>query len=107
MRLGRPVKLVLTRREDFLTTTQARGQVNDVEAAVDAEGTVLALRCRTVAPLGAYLEVLTPYAAMLTGRLMIGPYRIPAAQYELTSVFINAMAGAPSPRARGPAGSIH
>ncbi len=95
MRLGRPVKLVLTRREDFLTTTQARGQVNHVEAAVDAGGQLLALRCRTIAHLGAYLEVLTPYAAMLTGRLMTGPYRIPAAQYELTSVFTNAMAVAP------------
>src|SRR5207245_451159 len=48
MRLDRPVKLVLTRREDFLTTTQGRGQVNDVEAAVAHDGTVLALRCRTL-----------------------------------------------------------
>lgn len=92
---GRPVKLVLTRREDFLTTTQARGQVNEVEAAVDSDGTVLALRCRTLADLGAYLEVLTPYPGMLTGRLLTGPYRIPAAGYELTSVFTNRMATAP------------
>lgn len=95
LRLGRPVKLVLTRREDFLTTTQARGQVNEVEAAVAADGTVLALRCRTLADLGAYLEVLTPYPGLLTGRLLTGPYRIPAARYELTSVFTNAMATAP------------
>ncbi len=95
MRVGRPVKLVITRREDFLTTTQARGQVNYVEAAADPDGRVLAIRCRTIAHLGAYLEVLTPYAAMLTGRLMTGPYCIPAAQYELTSVFTNAMAVAP------------
>jgi carbon-monoxide dehydrogenase large subunit len=95
IRTGRPVKLVLGRREDFLTTTQARGQVNDVEAAVAADGTVLALRCRTLADLGAYLEVLTPYPGMLTGRLLTGPYRIPAARYELTSVFTNAMATAP------------
>jgi carbon-monoxide dehydrogenase large subunit len=95
LRLGRPVKLFLTRREDFLTTTQARGQVNEVEAAVDADGTVLALRCRTLADLGAYLEVLTPYPGILTGRLLTGPYRIPVARYELTSVFTNAMATAP------------
>ncbi len=96
MRLaGRPVKLVLTRREDFLTTTQGRGQVNEVEAAVAVDGTVLALRCRTLADLGAYLEVLTPYPGILTGRLLTGPYRIPAARYELTSMFTNAMATAP------------
>src|SRR3989442_766880 len=95
MRTGRPVKLVLTRREDFLATTQGRGQINDVEAAVARDGTVLALRARTVADLGAYLEILTPYAGMLTGRLLTGPYRIPAARYELTSVFTNAMATAP------------
>jgi carbon-monoxide dehydrogenase large subunit len=86
---------VLTRREDLLTTTQARGQINDVEAAVATDGTVLAIRCRTLADLGAYLEVLTPYPGMLTGRLLTGPYRIPAARYELTSVFSNAMATAP------------
>ncbi|HSE92805.1 MAG TPA: xanthine dehydrogenase family protein molybdopterin-binding subunit [Methylomirabilota bacterium] len=95
MRLERPVKLVLTRREDFLTTTQGRGQINDVEAAVARDGTVLALRCRTLADLGAYLEALTPYPGMLTGRLITGPYRIPAAAYELTGVFTNAMATAP------------
>ena len=95
VRLGRPVRLVLTRREDFLTTTQARGQVNHVEAAVAADGTVLALRCRTLADLGAYLETLTPYPGMLTGRLLTGPYRIPAASYDLVSVFTNTMATAP------------
>ncbi len=95
VRVGRPVRLVLTRREDLLTTTQGRGQVNDVEAAVAADGRVLALRCRTLADLGAYLEALTPYPGLLTGRLLTGPYRIPAASYELTSVFTNAMATAP------------
>ena len=81
LRVGRPVRLVLTRHEDFLTTIQGRGQINEVEAAVAEDGTVLALSCRTTADLGAYLEVLTPYPAMLTGRLLTGPYRIPAARY--------------------------
>ncbi|HXG04158.1 MAG TPA: xanthine dehydrogenase family protein molybdopterin-binding subunit, partial [Candidatus Binatia bacterium] len=94
-RFERPVRLVLTRREDFLATTQGRGQINEVQAAVDAQGIVLALRCRTVADLGAYLEALTPYPGMLTGRLLTGPYRIPAAAYELVSVFTNRMATAP------------
>src|SRR2546428_647646 len=95
MGLARPVKLVRTRREDFLTTTQGRGQVNDVEAAVAHDGPVLALRCRTLSHLGAYLETLAPYAGMLTGRLLTGPYRIPAAHYELTTVFANTMSTAP------------
>jgi len=95
MHLGRPVRLILTRREDFLATTQGRGQLNEVEAAVAEDGTVLGLRCRTIADLGAYLEVLTPYPGILTGRLLTGPYRIPAARYELVSVFTNTMATAP------------
>ena len=95
VRVVRPVRLVLTRREDFLTTTQGRGQVNEVEAAVDEDGTVRALRCWTLADLGAYLETLTPYPGRLTGRLLTGPYRIPAAAYELVSVFTTAMATAP------------
>lgn len=93
--LGRPVKLHLTRTEDFLATTQGRGQVNEVEAAVAADGRVLALRCRTIADLGAYLEAKTPQPGLTTGRLITGPYRIPAASYELTAVFTNKMATAP------------
>jgi aerobic carbon-monoxide dehydrogenase large subunit len=95
MRIGRPVKLMLTRSEDMLATTQGRGQVNEVEFAVSADGTIQAVRCRTLANLGSYLEVLTAYPGILTGRLVCGPYRIPAAQYELTSVFTNVMATAP------------
>jgi len=95
LRVGRPVRLVLTRREDFLTTTQGRGQVNEIEVAEAEDATVLALRCRTIADLGAYLESLTPYPAMLTGRLLTGPYRIAAARYELVSLFTNTMATAP------------
>jgi carbon-monoxide dehydrogenase large subunit len=95
IRIRRPVKLMLTRSEDMLATTQGRGQINDVEFAVSADGTIQAIRCRTLANLGSYLEVLTAYPGILTGRLVCGPYRIPAAQYELTSAFTNVMATAP------------
>src|SRR5262249_49139246 len=96
IRLDRPVKLLLTRREDFLTTTQGRGQVNDVEAAVAEDGTVLALRCRTLSHLRAHLRTLAPYAGMLTGRLLTGPYRTPPAHHDLPTVFPNTRPTAPS-----------
>jgi carbon-monoxide dehydrogenase large subunit len=43
-RLGRPVKWVSTRREDFETTNQARGSSCEAELALDADGRIRGLR---------------------------------------------------------------
>ncbi len=93
--LGKPVRLALTRTEDCLTTTQGRGQINEVEVAATADGKILAIRCRTIADLGAYIEAKTPQPPINTGRLITGPYEIQAASYELVCVFSNKMATAP------------
>src|SRR3989449_7830834 len=45
---GRPVKWVGDRREDLLTSTQAWDETIDAELAVDADGTIHALRARVV-----------------------------------------------------------
>ncbi len=42
--LGRPVKWVATRREDQVTTNQARGSVCEGELALDADGRITGLR---------------------------------------------------------------
>ena len=90
--LARPVKWIETRRENFLATTHGRDQINDVELAVKKDGTILALRSRLIADLGAYHQLLTPMIPTLTGLLMLGCYKIPAVDIEYIGVFTHKMA---------------
>ena len=89
LRLRRPVKWTERRREHFVATNQQRGQSGRVEAAVDSEGRILALRARLVHDSGAFV----PYGIvvpMTTLRLMSGPYAIPALDARIDVVFTNA-----------------
>src|SRR4051812_12895171 len=88
-KLGRPMKWVATRMEDMLTTQHAREQSDTVEAAVDAEGHILALRVRTVGNLGAYLHTGNSGAFLRIGNFGTGAYRIPALETEAVAVFTN------------------
>jgi carbon-monoxide dehydrogenase large subunit len=76
--------------EDFLTTQQARDQLDEAEAAFDAEGHLLALRIRTFAAVGAYSPAGN---TNLLARMILfsaGPYRVPAQDVEVTGLYLNA-----------------
>jgi carbon-monoxide dehydrogenase large subunit len=90
--LGKPVKWIESRRENFQTTIHGRDQIDDLEIAVKRDGTVLGLRCKVIADLGAYYQLLTPLIPTLTGLMMCGCYKIPAARMEITGVLTNKMA---------------
>ena len=92
MRLGKPVKWIESRRENFLATIHGRDQIDDVEVAIKRDGTVLGLRCKIIADLGAYYQLLTPLIPTLTGLMISGCYKIPAVRVEITGVFTNKMA---------------
>ena len=55
LKLGRPIKWISTRSEDFVTTIQGRDQAMTSELALKRDGTMLGLKVRVVANLGAYL----------------------------------------------------
>ena len=55
-RVGRPVKWIAGRGEVFVADHQGRDHQAEAQLALDAEGHFLALRIRSVANLGAYLE---------------------------------------------------
>jgi carbon-monoxide dehydrogenase large subunit len=90
--LGRPVKWAESRRENIAGTIQGRAQVNEVEVAIKKDGTILGLRVRVVADLGAYHQLLTPAIPTLTGLMLSGPYRIPSIRMDLIGAFTNKMA---------------
>ena len=75
MRLGRPVKWIEDRVEHLLSTSQERGQLHDVEVAIDEDGRILGLRDRFLHDAGAY----TPYGLivpLITSAQLPGPYRL-------------------------------
>ncbi len=92
MKLGKPVKWIEGRRENFLTTIHGRDQVDDVEIAAKKDGTILGVKLRVVADLGAYHQLLTPLIPGLTGAMIAGCYRFPNAAIETYGVFTNKMA---------------
>ena len=82
-----PVRWVETRAEHMLTTTQGRDQVTDMEAAVDADGAITALRMHVVANIGAYpIFTFIPDLTLMMG---VGVYRIPTVELKATCVFTN------------------
>ncbi|OGK84482.1 MAG: hypothetical protein A2X53_04430 [Candidatus Rokubacteria bacterium GWA2_70_23] len=75
--LGRPVKWVATRSEDFLTTQQGRGGSIDAELAVSGDGRILGLRARVLFPLGTRLTMSGGVPAWNAARTMPGAYVVP------------------------------
>jgi carbon-monoxide dehydrogenase large subunit len=90
-RLGRPVKWVETRSEHMTTTHHGRDQINYVTLGAKRDGTLTALRVRTIADLGAYQMLLTPFIPTLGFPVMGGCYKIPAIDIQITGVFTNKM----------------
>ncbi|HZT25655.1 MAG TPA: xanthine dehydrogenase family protein molybdopterin-binding subunit [Pseudolabrys sp.] len=86
--IGRPVKWISTRNEAFLSDAQARDNVTEAELALDADGTFLALRVKTCAAIGAYLQHSMP-AFMMNAGTLAGVYRTPAIHVDISGVFSN------------------
>jgi carbon-monoxide dehydrogenase large subunit len=86
--LGRPVKWIEDRRENFLTTHQERDQYWDMEIAVDGEGRIIALRGQLIHETGAYVPwgIVLPW---ITATTVPGPYVIPHIRIDVLSVFTN------------------
>jgi len=87
LKLRLPVRWVETRTEHMLATTHGRDQVADLEAAVDTDGTILALRMHVIANVGAY-PIFT-FIPDLTLSMGIGVYRITNVDLRSTCVFTN------------------
>ncbi len=88
--LGRPVKWVEDRRENYLTSAHGRDHITDVEVAVSKDGSLLALRGRSYANLGAYISTAAPgVPTILHGLMVSGCYQIRAVDYEVVGVLTN------------------
>ncbi len=89
-KIGRPVKFVEDRSENYKYSTHGRDHITDVEIAGNRDGTITGLRVTTYANLGAYLSTIAPgIPTTLYGRIITGAYRIPAAHVKVYGVYTN------------------
>jgi carbon-monoxide dehydrogenase large subunit len=90
MKLGRPVKWIESRSENYQSTTHGRDHVQDVELAATKDGRILGLRCTVWAGMGAYLSTAAPgIPTILHGLMLSGPYKIPAVKEDVYGVYTN------------------
>lgn len=86
----KPVKWTAERSESFMSDAHGRDHVTHAELALDADGKFLALRCSTLANMGAYLSTFAPcIPTYLHGTLLAGQYATPAIYCEVKAVFTN------------------
>jgi carbon-monoxide dehydrogenase large subunit len=88
-RLGIPVKWIEDRSEAFVATTHGRDIIGYVDLAAKRDGTVVGLKLRLIADIGAYNMLLTAAIPTLTMMMANATYRIPAIRTTLTEVFTN------------------
>ncbi|OGK90325.1 MAG: carbon monoxide dehydrogenase [Candidatus Rokubacteria bacterium GWF2_70_14] len=88
--IKRPIRWTSDRREAFQTDAQGRDHVTDAEVALSKDGTMLGLRVKTTANLGAYLSTFAPAVpTFLYATLLNGVYAFGAIHAEVTGVFTN------------------
>jgi len=88
-RLGIPVKWVEDRSEAFVATIHGRDILAYIDLAAKRDGTVLGLKMRLIADIGAYNMLLTAAIPTLTMMMANATYNIPAVRATLTEVFTN------------------
>lgn len=89
-KIGRPVKFVEDRSENFKSSTHGRDHVTDVELSGTRDGHITGLRVKTYAGLGAYLSTIAPgVATTLYGRIVTGVYKIPNVSIDVIATYTN------------------
>ena len=88
IKLERPIKWVESRQENMLCF-HGRGHSIEMEAAAKSDGTLLGIRVKVTADLGAYFFMSTPTVPILTSHRLTGPYRTPAMSVEVVGVATN------------------
>jgi carbon-monoxide dehydrogenase large subunit len=88
-RIGKPVKYTETRSDSLVSAHHGRDQIQEIELAARRDGTVLALKVRLLANMGAYLGLVGPGVPLLGAFMYNAIYKFPAYRFECTGVFTN------------------
>lgn len=91
--LGKPVKWMETREENFLSTTHGRDHIQYLEMAAKKDGTILGLKAKVYANMGAWLSTAAPgVPTILFGLILPGQYNMKAVGCEVYGVLTNTVA---------------
>ena len=96
-KVGRPVRWIEDRREHFISATQSRDQIHDLEIGFDEAGRILALKDAYLADCGAY-NLIGAGVIYNTAAHLLGPYKV---EHFSTSAKIAATNKVPSAAYRG------
>jgi carbon-monoxide dehydrogenase large subunit len=89
-KIGRPVKFVEDRSENYKYSTHGRDHITEAELAGTRDGKITGLRVKTWANIGAYFStVAAGIPTTLYGRIITGVYKIPAAYLHVTGAYTN------------------
>jgi len=86
-RLGRPVKWIEERAENYVATIHGRDVVHELTFAATRDGTITAVKSDAKCAMGAYLQLVTPGIPLLGAWIYSGPYAIPNYSVTFTGVF--------------------
>ena len=89
-RLGKPVKWIETRQENYIATNHGRDHIQDVEIMGNRDGTITGLRATVHANMGAHLSVFASLIpTYLFGLMLVGPYKTPNIYGKVYGTFTN------------------
>lgn len=88
-RLNRPVKWIEDRREHLLANNHARDVACELEIACRRDGTILALRGKAFADIGAYVRTAGATPSRNVAQVLSGPYRVPDIRIDVSLVVTN------------------
>src|SRR6266850_198011 len=88
-KLGRPVKWIEERSENYVATLHGREMVQEIELAATRDGVLKAVRVNLTVSMGAYLRLVAPGIPMLGAWLYHGCYECDAYDLQYTNVFTN------------------
>jgi carbon-monoxide dehydrogenase large subunit len=103
LKLGRPIKWIEDRRENFYATTQERVQIHDAEMALTRDGRILGISDNFLHDTGAY----DPYGLTIplnTQSHAMGAYDVPNFYSEIKVIFTNKIITTPIRGAGRPQG---
>ena len=89
---GRPIKIVMSYAEELTASNPTHPTVVVVKSGVRKDGTLVALKMRTVHASGAY-GAMKPNAALSTWHYVGGGYRIPNSDFEFLQIYTNTTPG--------------
>src|ERR1700682_6159196 len=92
MKIGKPVKWIESRRENFTGTIHGRGHVDYYEVAAKRDGTILGIKLKLIQDIGAFHTLLTPAIPTLSVLMMPGLYKCQNIRADIIGAFTNCMA---------------